>query len=107
MQRVVQGHDMRDAMTLPDGKEVGFIYGWAGDPAKNYEGGYGVAHIVAKHPQFAPQDIPHIFVHGDQSGGRGRRVYSITPKKVIVTFGGKGAPGHWVLSAYEEVSPDD
>ncbi len=39
-------------------------WGDAGDPKKNYAGGHGLSHILAKHPEAAKQ-LPDILAKGD------------------------------------------
>ena len=47
--------------------ECGWIrldWGDAGDPKKNFAGGHGLSHILAKHPE-AAKDLPGILANGD------------------------------------------
>lgn len=39
------------ALHHPDIGDIDLVWGEAGDPAKDYQGGYGLAHIAAKHPE--------------------------------------------------------
>lgn len=39
------------ALHHPDVGDIDLVWGQAGDPAKDYNDGYGLAHIVAKHPE--------------------------------------------------------
>lgn len=49
MERVIREKtDVMDAMSRPDLGSISFIWGEAGDPAQDFGGGYGVAHIIAK-----------------------------------------------------------
>ena len=51
-------------------KEIGgidFLYGKAGDFAKKFAGGYGIAHILAKHGQQAVDMIPTVIARGKMS----------------------------------------
>ena len=39
-----------NVVSHPELGSIGFPYGVAGDPANDFAGGYGVAHVDAKHP---------------------------------------------------------
>lgn len=94
--------DVYDAMAMPGVGAVSFVWGDPGDVSRDYAGGYGLAKIVGKHGMAAAENIPVTLARGHQEAAPGRLVVRHEGHRVILTQGGKGAPGHWVLSAYEE-----
>ena len=43
---------------------IDFVWGREGNPGRDYEGGYGFSHIIAKHGEEAAQKVPKILAFG-------------------------------------------
>ena len=55
--------DVRDAMFRPESGPIDFIWGTPGEKAKGREGGYGISHAFAKHPEDIAK-LPEIIAKG-------------------------------------------
>ncbi|MBN8848150.1 MAG: hypothetical protein J0I73_08655 [Sphingomonas sp.] len=86
-------------------------WGAAGDPARDFKGGYGLAHILAKHPEMEaelerlPQLIADMAVMRDDARRERLELQSPTHEAAIaLTWHGKTQ--HWLVTAYEKGTPD-
>jgi hypothetical protein len=95
--------DVHEAMRVPGLGHVAFVYGRPGDAAKDFRGGYGLAHIEAKHGAEALDRVPEVLAHGSQSAlGPTRIAIKHEGHNAILTHGGSGPEGPWLLTAYQE-----
>ena len=87
-------------------KEIGgidFLYGKAGDPAKKFAGGYGIAHILAKHGQEAVDMIPTVIARGKMSQKYRDRVYfSMDHYMATVRLDFDGQKRTWLVTNFEK-----
>lgn len=82
---------------------VDFVYGQEGDPEKNYQGGYGLAHIVAKHGVDVAKQVPGIIRAGSIDRSSRDRVY-ITAKgrRAVVRLDWNGNKKTWLVTAFDK-----
>ena len=98
---------LRDVMHRKDIGSIAFRWGNAGDPAKNYARGSGIAHIVAKH---GPEVLPGVLqaaVKGKfkvvQRRGRTRYILEYEGHRTIVSPSlGKDNSIQWVVTGYRQ-----
>jgi len=87
-------------------KEIGkidFLYGKAGDSAKKFAGGYGIAHILAKHGQQAVDMIPTVIARGKMSQKYRDRVYfSLDNYMATVRLDFDGQKRTWLVTNFEK-----
>lgn len=90
-----------DLFHFPEVGKIGIAWGKAGNPYKDYAGGYGLAHIDAKHPGAA--DMLQDFF-------KRARITKWLPDKVIledpnsltvVGLNWHGTKSQWIVTAYE------
>ena len=92
---------------VPKGK-IGLAWGKPGDPAKDWAGGYGLSHIIAKHVEaqkdFNLEDladlVPKLKPVSVAKGGN-RLVMETPDHRVIVSLDWLGKEEHWVITAFE------
>ena len=48
----------------PRPPRIDFVWGREGNPGRDYEGGYGFSHIIAKHGEEAARRVPAILAYG-------------------------------------------
>jgi hypothetical protein len=102
MEHVI-GHraDVPDAMKVPGRGAVSFVWGHPGDPAAQFKGGYGIGKVVAKHGEKAARAIPETLAFGKQAGTPERLTVDHQGFRAVLTRGGNGPSGYWVLTGYE------
>lgn len=87
-------------------KEIGgidFLYGKAGDSAKKFAGGYGIAHILAKHGQQAVDMIPTVIARGKMSQKYMDRVYfSLDDYMATVRLDFDGQKRTWLVTNFKK-----
>ena len=82
---------------------IDFLYGKAGDPAKKFAGGYGIAHILAKHEQEAVDMIPTVIARGKMSQKYRDRVYFILDHYMAtVRLDFDGQKRTWLVTNFEK-----
>ena len=103
---------VRDAMFRPGAGSITFYFGAPGNPRRQYRGGSGLSHIIAKHGPEVMQDVvetiakgTHVLVNRDLGTKmiiqHGRR------KAVLVLVEARtGTRGSWLLTGYEKGKPD-
>ena len=87
---------------LGENSSINFVWGQEGDPQKGYKGGYGFAHIKAKHGDKAVQAVPQIIRTGSFALEKttNSAIYISAEGKVILQRAWKHAPKNWVLTSY-------
>ncbi|WP_321823090.1 LPD38 domain-containing protein [Pyramidobacter piscolens] len=87
---------------LGENSSIDFVWGQEGDPQKGYKGGYGFAHIKAKHGDKAVQAVPQIIRTGSFALEKttNSAIYISAEGKVILQRAWKHAPKNWVLTSY-------
>ena len=101
---------LRDVMHRKDIGRIAFRWGNAGDPAKNYAGGSGIAHIVAKH---GPEVLPGVLRAIDQGTlrviqNKSQRRYNIEHNGYIVSIAPSFAKDNtiqWVVTGFKRGNP--
>lgn len=87
-------------------KEIGgidFLYGKAGDSAKKFAGGYGIAHILVKHGQQAVDMIPTVIARGKMSQKYMDRVYfSLDDYMATVRLDFDGQKRTWLVTNFKK-----
>ncbi len=103
---------VRDAMYRHGAGPITFYFGEAGNAAKKYRGGSGLAHIIAKHgPEVMPEVIEtiskgrHTFVG---SGVNQRMIIQHNDQIVILSHFNFGSGKHesWLLTGYQKGDTD-
>ena len=89
------------ALHHPDIGDIDLVWGKVGNPDKDYKGGYGLAKIVAKHPEVM-SDLQG-FIDGLKLNERDATWATLTSEdgKAIVRLDWDGVAKHWLVSAYE------
>ncbi len=87
---------------LGENSSIDFVWGQEGDPQKGYKGGYGFAHIKAKHGDKAVQAVPQIIRTGSFALEKttNSAIYISAEGKVILQRAWKHASKNWVLTSY-------
>ena len=86
---------------------IGLPFGWPGKEAPEWEGGFGVSHIDAKHEGWLDQHVgeisgwPVVERYVDKAGHVNRMILSNGRDRVAVSADWKGTPHEeWLLSGY-------
>ena len=84
---------------------IDIIWGKAGDPAKKYAGGYGLAHIDAKHPGVADdlQKILDTTKINWKKSQEGRLQLEDNDHVVKVRLDWELEDKNWILTAFEKI----
>lgn len=86
---------------LGENSSIDFVWGEAGDPQKEYSGGYGLAHIEAKHGAEMIRRMPKIIRLGKMSFETNDRVYFDAPQgRVVLKRQWMDNAKNWVLTSY-------
>ena len=86
---------------LGENSSINFVWGEAGDPRKEYSGGYGLAHIEAKHGAEMIRRMPEIIRSGKMSFETNDRVYFDAPQgRVVLKRQWMDNAKNWVLTSY-------
>lgn len=109
--------DVLDAMERDDLGSVSFIWGKPGNPSKNYEGGYGVSHIIEK--RYAEgadgQAVAQAMVETIASGEKVREWGPEEGKRAEIRHGNHtailslhrdGTRQTWLLTGWKEEGPN-
>jgi hypothetical protein len=100
------------AMTHPELGAITFDWGEPGDPAKDYEGGWGVSHVLARHGETVVREIPKVIASGKitrQYGPpSGQRVdISDGTHTAVLSLHRFGKRETWLLTGWKEKGPDE
>ncbi|GAB4377346.1 MAG: hypothetical protein Kow00114_41600 [Kiloniellaceae bacterium] len=114
MAQVLRGEQgvVRDAMYRHGAGSITFYVGEAGNAAKKYRGGSGIAHIIAKHgPEVIPGVIDTISkgTHTIVERGVGRKMvikYGNHKAVLVLVEARAGKRGSWLLTGYEKGDTD-
>lgn len=92
---------MRDPR-LGDNSSIDFVWGIPGDPQKNYKGGYGFAHIKAKHGIEAAELVPKIIREGkiELQDDKDLAIYQSADGVVALRRTWDDKAKNWVLTSY-------
>lgn len=86
---------------LGENSSIDFVWGQEGDPRKEYSGGYGLAHIEAKHGAEMIRCMPEIIRSGKMSFETNDRVYFDAPQgRVVLKRQWMDNVKNWVLTSY-------
>ena len=80
-------------------------WGEAGDPARNFKGGYGLAHILAKHPEMEAQleRLPELIADMTVAQRRDQRIIlEGADHKASIALTWHGEDQRWLVTAYEK-----
>lgn len=90
------------ALHHPELGDIDLVWGKAGDPAKDFDGGYGLAHIEAKHPGIADQ-LPEIIADAKVSEKLPDRARLETPDHMaVVRMTWDNQVKQWLVTAFEK-----
>ena len=100
------------AMTHPELGAITFDWGEPGDPAKDYEGGWGVSHVLARHGETVVREILKVIASGKitrQYGPpSGQRVdISDGTHTAVLSLHRFGKRETWLLTGWKEKGPDE
>jgi len=100
------------AMTHPELGAITFDWGVPGDPAKDYEGGWGVSHVLSRHGKTVVREIPKVIASGKiarQYGPpSGQRVdISDGTHTAVLSLHRFGKRETWLLTGWKEKGPDE
>jgi hypothetical protein len=104
VERVLSGHqDVPNAMYRDETGGIDFVYGEAGNPAKKYAGGYGIAHILAKHGQEAVDMIPTVIAKGKAIQKYNDRIhFNFGDYTAVVRLDFDGKKKTWLVTNFEK-----
>ena len=90
------------ALNHPEIGPIDLIWGEEGDAKNDYAGGYGLAKILAKHPELENklQDILDSMTV--KTKGKNRIILESKDHKSAISLNWKGQEKKWLLSAYEK-----
>ncbi len=57
--------DIPDAMHRNDIGDISFYWGVPGDPARKFQGGYGISHIIAQHGEAIARKMVDVIAYGN------------------------------------------
>lgn len=108
---------LRDRVSVPAAMshselgEIDFHWGEPGDPAKDYHGGWGLAHIVAKHGEPVARMMPKIIAEGkvvDRYGPPGGERVNVSDgdHTAVLSLRRFGKRETWLLTGWKEKGPD-
>jgi hypothetical protein len=81
---------------------IDLIYGEPGSRAKSYADGYGLSHILAKHPEIEPYALEDIVASAHKAREKGNTIELETPDHLaIIKLDWRGTPRRWLLTAFE------
>ncbi len=102
--RLLRDHDGEAPAALFN-LETGAIdlpYGRAGTPERGYADGYGLAHILAKHPEIDPYALESIVASARKVREKGNTVELETPDhRAVIKLDWAGQKKKWLLTAFE------
>lgn len=87
-------------------KNVGFYWGKTGNPNKEYKGGYGLAHIGAKHGEEVIRQILDVMCNGKIDryvAGNKTAVLSNGKFECVVALTRNGNKESWLLSGWDKI----
>lgn len=85
-------------------------WGEAGDPARNFKGGYGLAHILAKHPEMEAEleRLPELIAGMDvlrNDARRQRLELESANHEAVIALNWHDQDQRWLVTAYEKNAP--
>ncbi|GAA0749515.1 hypothetical protein [Sphingomonas trueperi] len=110
--RAMEAGQMQEAPGLLWHSETGDIdvrWGVPGDPARAYKGGYGLSHILAKHPEMGDilDRLPELLRDMTVKQRRAERlVLESADHEASIALTWHGDDQTWLLTAYEKPRPD-
>lgn len=107
--RTSQGGTIRSALHHPEVGDVDVRWGEEGDPSRRFKGGYGLAHILAKHPEIEAvlDDLPQMIAEMTVKQRRPERIVLESPShEASLALTWHGADERWLVTAYEKKTPD-
>lgn len=97
---IANKRDVLDAMNAPGVGKVAFLWGKRGG-GREFKGGFGVAHILAKHGESVATQVPEVLARGKRSSDTTKRaIFTHGEHAVVLTESGAGPTHHWVLTAF-------
>lgn len=102
-----QGGEALGALDHPDLGAIDVKWGEAGDPNDKWKGGYGLSHILAKHPEIVEQ-LPDLIGRMAIVEQRSERaILASQDHRAAVALTWHGEDQRWLLSAYKrDATPD-
>jgi hypothetical protein len=95
--------DVQKAMFRSETGGIDFVYGEEGDPSKKYAGGYGIAHILAKHGQSAIDMIPTVIAKGKATQKHNDRIhFNYGGYTAVVRLDFDGNQKTWLVTNFEK-----
>ncbi len=95
--------DVPKAMFRSETGGIDFVYGKEGDPSKKYAGGYGIAHILAKHGQAAVDMIPTVIAKGKAAQKHNDRIrFNYAGYTAVVRLDFDGNQKTWLVTNFEK-----
>lgn len=90
------------ALFNPSIGPIDLVYGVPGTKEKNYEDGYGLAHILAKHPEIDPYQLENIVASARVINRRFNTIIMDDGiHDAVIKLDWKGTEKKWLLTAYE------
>lgn len=95
--------DVPKAMFRSETGGIDFVYGKEGAPSKKYAGGYGIAHILAKHGQAAVDMIPTVIAKGKATQKHNDRIrFNYAGYTAVVRLDFDGNQKTWLVTNFEK-----
>lgn len=81
---------------------IDLVWGTPGSPGRDYEDGYGLSHILAKHPEISPYTLEGIVASSKKVREKGNTAEIETPDhRAIIKLDWNGRRKKWLLTAFE------
>jgi hypothetical protein len=90
------------ALNHPDIGPIDLIWGEEGDAKNDYAGGYGLAKILAKHPELENKLQDILDGMTVKTKGKNRIILESKDHKSAISLNWKGQEKKWLLSAYDK-----
>ncbi len=96
------------ALHHPELGEIDLVWGEQGDPENKFEGGYGLAKIIAKHPEVVSNLAEIVAKLPVVKQGPNRARLASEDHTAVIRLTWDGQTKHWLLTAFEnEKEPTD
>ena len=94
------------AMSRKSVGDIDFVYGFEGTPEQNYEDGWGVSHILKKHPEDA-QQVTGVLAFGDVYDDQSvDGKYFVVKSRRLVVLQKRRGMNSYLVTGYEADSPN-
>jgi hypothetical protein len=103
-----QAGEVPAALHHPELGPIDMKWGEAGDAARDFRGGYGLSHIIAKHPELPLEELQGLIRGMDVARVRSERIDLESPDhRAAVALTWHGEDQQWLVTAFRMGEPPD